>query len=58
MPNYENNLGEFRTDLIGILERIAKAQEGMLSIAFEARTERLKLSAKMQEAMKRPFEGK
>lgn len=42
--------------LINILERIARAQEGMLAIAAEARQERIKLSAKMQEAMKRPLE--
>lgn len=42
-------------ELLAILERIARAQEGMLAIAAEARQERLKLSAKMQEAMKRPL---
>jgi hypothetical protein len=45
-------------ELLAVLERIARAQEGMLAIAAEARQERLKLSAKMQEAMKRPFEEK
>lgn len=45
-------------ELLAILERIARAQEGMLAIAAEARAERIKLSAKMQEAMKRPFEEK
>lgn len=41
---------------LAVLERIARAQEGMLAIAAEARQERLKLSAKMQEAMKRPLQ--
>lgn len=45
-----------RENIALALERIARAQEGMLAIAAEARQERLKLSAKMQEAMKRPFE--
>lgn len=44
--------------LESVLERIARAQEGMLAIAAEARQERLKLSAKMQEAMKRPLQEK
>ena len=43
-------------ELLAVLERIARAQEGMLAIAAEARQERLKLSAKMQEALKRPME--
>jgi hypothetical protein len=38
------------------LEQIVRAQEGMLAIAAEARQERLKLSAKMQEALKRPMQ--
>lgn len=42
--------------IVDILERIARAQEGMLAIAAEARQERLKLSAKMQEALKRPMQ--
>lgn len=44
--------------LLVVLNRIADAQEGMLAIAAEARVERLKLSAKMQEAMKRPLQEK
>lgn len=46
----------FGTLIIEQLERIARAQEGMLAIAAEARQERLKLSAKMQEALKRPMQ--
>lgn len=38
-----------------ILERVARAQEGMLATAHEARQERLKLSAAMQERLKQPF---
>lgn len=49
---------EFHEALIAVLERIARVQEGMLAIAAEARQERLKLSAKMQDALKRPFEEK
>lgn len=45
-----------RGQLIAVLERIARVQEGLLSIAMEARQERLKLSARMQEALKRPLE--
>lgn len=44
--------------LLAILERIARAQEGMLAIAAEARQERLKLSAQLKERLKQPFEGK
>lgn len=44
--------------LIAVLERIARAQEGMLAIAAEARQERLKLSAQLKEKLKQPFEGK
>lgn len=44
--------------LLDVLERIARAQEGMVSIAMEARTARLELSAKLQEKLKQPFEGK
>lgn len=43
-------------DFKDIIERIARAQEGMLAIAAEARQERLKLSGKLQEALKRPFD--
>lgn len=49
---------ENSTHLLDILERIARAQEGMLAIAMEARTARLELSAKLQEKLKQPFEGK
>jgi len=44
--------------VVDVLERIARAQEGMLAIAAEARQERMKLSAKLQEKLKQPFEGK
>lgn len=44
--------------LEAILERIARAQEGMVAIAAEARAERIKLSAKLQEKLKQPLEGK
>lgn len=44
--------------LVVILERIARAQEGMLAIAHEARQERLKLSNALQEKLKQPFVGK
>lgn len=44
--------------LLSIMERIARAQEGMLAIAMEARTARQELSAKLQEKLKQPFEGK
>ncbi len=44
--------------LVDIFERIARAQEGMLAIAAEARAERLKLSAQLKEKLKQPFEGK
>lgn len=40
------------------LERIARAQEGMLAIAAEARVARLELSAQLQAKLKQPFEGK
>lgn len=45
-------------DFLEVLERIARAQEGMLAIAMEARTARQELSAKLQEKLKQPFEGK
>ena len=45
-------------DTRDVLERIARAQEGMLAIAAEARQERLKLSAALQDKLKQPFVGK
>jgi hypothetical protein len=44
--------------LISILERIARAQEGMLAVAMEARGARMELSKKLQEKLQQPFEGK
>lgn len=53
---------EFHEALIAVLERIARAQEGMLGIAAEARVERLKLAndmkKRMQEMATRPLEEK
>ena len=37
-----------QSQVIAILERIARAQEGMLAIAAEARAARLELSAQLQ----------
>lgn len=52
------NPASMKQSIIEILERIARAQEGMLAIAAEARQERMKLSAKLQEKLQQPFEGK
>lgn len=52
----DNVQQQYSERLCVALERIALVQEGLLGIAAEARAERIKLSAKMQEAMKRPFE--
>lgn len=40
------------------LERIADAQESLLAIAVEARGERMKMAAKMADALKRPIQEK
>lgn len=40
------------------LRRIADAQEALLAIALEARGERMKMAAKMADALKRPLEEK
>ena len=44
--------------LEAVLERIARAQEGMVAIAAEARQERLKLSAQLKEKLKQPLQEK
>lgn len=44
--------------LEAIFERIARAQEGMLAIAAEARADRIRLSADLKARLKQPFEGK
>lgn len=49
---------ELAIEIIKQLTRWANAQEALLAIAMEARAERVKLSAKMQEALKRPFQEK
>lgn len=54
-PVYEN---DFQIELINVLERIARSHEGMLSIAHEARIERLKLSKTLNDKLKEPFLGK
>jgi len=51
------NSQEFERFFI-VLDRIARVQEQLLLIAAEARAERLKLSTKMQEALKRPMQEK
>lgn len=56
MPTTNDFQDNDNEKLLALIERIARAQEGMLAIAAEARQERMKLSAKMQEAMKRPLE--
>jgi phosphoglycolate phosphatase-like HAD superfamily hydrolase len=48
----------YRSRLLDVLERIARAQEGMVSIAMEARGARMELSKKLQEKLQQPFEGK
>lgn len=53
--NMEN--GAFQSDLIDVLERIARAQEGMLAIAAEARAERMKLADALKAKLKEPFDG-
>lgn len=39
-----------------LVERIARAQEGMLAVAMEARGARLELSKKLQQKLTQPFE--
>ncbi len=47
---------QFHDDLLKVMRRIADAQEKLLAIAEEARKERTSLSAKMQEAFRRPLD--
>lgn len=47
---------EIIASLVTDLNRIANAQEKLLAIAEEARKERSTLSAKMQEAFRRPLD--
>lgn len=47
---------ELGLEIIKQLKRWADAQEALLAIAMEARAERIKLSTRMQEALKRPLE--
>lgn len=55
---YINAESLFRERLLAVLERIARAQEGMISVAMSAHAARQELSAKLQEKLKQPFEGK
>lgn len=54
-PIFEN---DFQALLIHELQRIANSHEQMVAIAMEARNARMDLSAKLQEKLKQPFEGK
>lgn len=49
-------MNEYQEGLVSALERIAAVQERLLAIALEAREERMKLSEKMQTAMKAGFQ--
>ena len=55
---FEQGAASTQDRILRQLTRIADAQENLLAIAIEARGERVKMAAKMADALKRPLQEK